>query len=82
MNALNSRAESLDVSLAVHPNDFAVQPNTEIALLLEKFEKLTRFGVWRDGNPESDENGIPIRRRKVGAANVAGPALTCPYAVR
>ena len=58
---------SLDVLLAVHSNDFTVQPNTEIALLLEKLEKITRLGVWRDGNPESNENGVLIRRLKVGA---------------
>jgi hypothetical protein len=54
---LNACAQAVDSCIAINANDFAVQPNAQISLLLQKFEEFTRLGFRRNTDPESDENG-------------------------
>ncbi len=60
LNDLNARAEAFDFCTRINTDDFAVQPNAQIALLLEKLEEIARLGLCRNGDPESDENGFVV----------------------
>ncbi len=57
LDDLHAGTEPDILDLAVGPNDFTVQPDAQVALLLEEGEEILRLGFWRDGNPEGDEDG-------------------------
>jgi hypothetical protein len=57
LDDLHAGTEPDILDLAVGPHDFTVQPNAQVALLLEEGEESLRLGFWRDGNPERDEDG-------------------------
>ena len=57
LNDLHTRAESFDFWIrVVHAHDFVVDPNAQVALLLEEIEKFPRLRSRGDCDPERDEN--------------------------
>src|SRR5262245_55017088 len=57
LDHLHTGTEADILDLAVGPNDFTVQPNAQVALLLKEGEESSRLCFQRDGNPERDEDG-------------------------
>ena len=55
LDDLDARAEAFDFFIGIDPNDFVVDPNTQIALLLDEIEESAwlSFGGHRD--PECDQ---------------------------
>ena len=56
LNHLHSWTKPIDLRVGVHAHDFAVDPNAEVTLLLQKMEKIARLGFLGNRNPERDEN--------------------------
>ena len=56
LDHLYARTEAFNFWIDIHTHHLVVDPNTQVTLLLEKIEKCTRRGFWRDGNPKRDEN--------------------------
>jgi hypothetical protein len=58
LNDLHTRAESFSFWIrVVNAHDFVLQPNAQVALLLEEIEKLPRLRFRGDCDPECDEDG-------------------------
>ncbi len=55
LNDLDARAEPQVFPVGVGADDFAVEPDPEVALLLEEGEKISRLGLQRHGDPEGDQ---------------------------
>ena len=55
LDDLDPRAEPKLFVLGVGPNDLATEPDAQVALLLEKGEKIRRLGLGWDGDPESEK---------------------------
>src|SRR5207245_6116177 len=59
LNDLNPGAESLDFfRIVIHADDFVVNPNAEISLLLEELEKRSWFGFGRNCHPKCDQHAF------------------------
>src|SRR5437870_9376714 len=56
LNHLYARTEASNFWIDINSHHLVVDPNTQVPLLLEKIEKCTRCGLWRNGNPKRDEN--------------------------
>ena len=57
LNDLYTRTEPFSFWIrVVHAHDFVVDPNAQVALLLEEIEKFPRLRSRGDCNPECDEN--------------------------
>ena len=42
--------------LGIDPDNFAVDPDAEVALLLDEIEEVLRLRLWRDRHPECEQN--------------------------
>src|SRR6185503_11754694 len=58
LNHLDASVEAEILCLAVDPDDFAVEPDAEIALLLEELKEFVRRGLGRDSDPEGNQHVI------------------------
>ena len=59
LNDLNPGAESLDFfRIVIHADDFVVDPNAEISLLLEELEKRSWFRFGRNCHPKCDQHAF------------------------
>src|SRR6516162_2610425 len=57
LNDLNPRPKPFDFFwIGIDPHNFIVDPDSEVTLLLEKFEKLLGIGFGWNGNPKRNEN--------------------------
>src|ERR1700730_9390755 len=56
LNDLHARAESFDLRAGIDTHDLVIDPDAQVALLLQKIEELARRGFYRNGNPECDEH--------------------------
>ena len=57
LNDLHTRAEPFGFWIrVVHAHDFVVDPNAQVALLLEEIEKVPRLSSRGDCDPECDKN--------------------------
>src|SRR5437667_4186250 len=56
LNHLYARTEASNFWIDINSHHLVVDPNTQVPLLLEKIEKCTRCGLWRNGNPKRDQN--------------------------
>src|SRR5262249_34942783 len=66
LDHLHPRPETNFFRRLVYPNDFAVQPDAEITLLLQELEKVIRVGFRRNCHPKSDESSaVRILRRNL-----------------
>src|SRR5436309_2640829 len=60
LNHLYARTEASNFWIDINSHHLVVDPNTQVPLLLEKIEKCTRCGLWRNGNPKRDENDVVV----------------------
>src|SRR5436190_548461 len=60
LNHLYARTEAVNFWIDIHSHHLVVDPNTQVPLLLEKIEKRTRCGLWRNGNPKRNENNVLV----------------------
>src|SRR4051812_487310 len=56
LDDLHARAESINFCVGIGAHDFAIQPDAQVALLLEKLKELARIGFRGNGNPERDQD--------------------------
>ncbi len=81
LDDLDAGPEAFDFLVGINADDFAVDPDAEIALLLDELEELACFCFWRNGDPESDEDGfvgrgsIPLRDDRVPTRSRANCAI-------
>ena len=61
LDDLHARAQAFDLFVAIDPDHFPVDPNAEIALLLEKTEEVARLRFGRHRHPEGEQNIFPAR---------------------
>src|SRR5215831_4129369 len=81
LDDLNACSQALDFCIGINADDLTVQPNTQVTLLLQKFEEFARLGFRRNSDPESDKNGRCVRitpAPQVGTIDIASPARTRP----
>ena len=57
LNDLNAGAQALDFCrIVIHADDFVVDPNAQISLLLKELEKRSWFGFGRNCHPKCDQH--------------------------
>ena len=61
LNHLHACAETLDFFVGIDAHDLVVDPNAQVALLLEKIKERARLRFRGDGNPESNENRLAVQ---------------------
>ncbi len=61
LNDLNPAPKAFGVDffwIVIHADDFVVDPNAEISLLLEELEKRSWFGFGRNCHPKCDQHAF------------------------
>ena len=64
LNDLDAGAEPESLRVAIRPDNFAVQPDAQVTLLLKKGEELLWLGFWWNRNPKRDQDAGEIVRRR------------------
>ena len=58
LDDLNPRSESAHFLVGIGADDFAIQPDAQISLLLEKLEEIARFRFRRNRNPKGEQDRL------------------------
>ena len=58
LNDLHARAKAPDLLVGIGPDDVAIQPDAQVALLLEELKKLARIGLRWDPDPKGEQDRL------------------------